>query len=142
MDLHIFNILEAIVYQPKNSTYAIRIASKRRDLEEHLLQPSGFYTIVEYLFHDVDPAFSKNDSLIFDEPLAQKILDDFKQQGLGKETLLVHCMQGENRSPAVAIALNEIYSLGHDTEELKKKFPEANWHVYKTLLKVAKEKEI
>ena len=27
-------------------------------------------------------------------------------------------------------------------EELKKKFPEANWHVYKTLLKVAKEKEI
>jgi len=141
MDLKIFGLMEAVDYQPINPTYVIRIGSKRSDFK-FALQESGLYTVVEYLFDDNDPTrwgkLSKN-SITIDEVIARSILSDFKEKGLDKETLLVHCSMGKNRSPAVGIALNEIYNLGHNTEELKKRFPEANWYVYETLLKVAEE---
>lgn len=141
MDLKILGLAEAVAYQPTNSTYAIRIGSKKKGLKA-ALQQSELYTIVEYFFDDVDPTrWGKvsADSITIDETIAESILSDFKEKGLDKETLLVHCLRGENRSPAVGIALNEIYDLGHDTEELKKQFPETNWYVYEMLLKVAKK---
>ena len=141
MDLKIFGLVKAVAYQHTNPTYAIRIGSKKRNLRL-ALQESGLYTIVEYFFDDDDPTrWGKlsADSITIDETIAGKILSDFEAKGLDKETLLVHCLRGKNRSPAVGMALNEIYGLGQDTEELKQAFSEANWYVYEMLLKVAKK---
>lgn len=140
MDLKIFRLSKAITYQPINPTYAIRIGSKNSDFE-YELQKSGLYTIVKYIFDDDDPRWRhrKANSITINETIARKILIDFEEKGLDKETLLVHCIVGENRSPAVAIALNEIYDLGHDTEQLKREFPEATWYAYRMLLKIAGE---
>jgi len=140
MNLEILGSSDAIAYKPENPTYAIRIHSA---MMRHVfaLQESNLYTVVEYTFDDDDPTrWGKisRDSITIDEHIASRILDDFKEEGLDKDTLLVHCHRGKNRSPAVGMALNEIYDLGHDTEELKRKFPEANWYVYEMLLKVAK----
>lgn len=142
MDLKILGLIEAVTYQPTNPTYAIRISSKELVVLKTALQQSNLYTIVEYFFDDDDPTFwgkVSDDSITIDEIIAGNILSDFEEKGLDKDTLLVHCLGGKNRSPAVGIALNEIYNLGHNTEELKKQFPEANWYVYEMLLKVAKK---
>lgn len=79
----------------------------------------------------------KEDEQPFTEGLAEKILTEFNQHGRNCETLLVHCSRGENRGPAVAVALNEIFNLGHNTSLLKERYPEGRKHVYETLKKVA-----
>ena len=139
MDLLIMGIKDATDYIPTHPTYAIRIASKQNDFN-YKLQKSGLYTISEYLFDDDDPArwgkISTN-SITIDETIAGTILADFKEKGIDKETLLVHCSRGKNRSPAVGIALNEIFGLGYDTDELKKQYQEANWYVYRMLIETA-----
>lgn len=141
MELEILGWRDAIIYEPKNPTYAIRIHSATTRFN-FALQESDLYTIVEYTFDDNDPTgwgrMSRN-SITIDEYIAGRILNDFREQGLDKDTLLVHYALGKNRSPAVGIALNEIYGLGHDTEELKRRFPETNWYVYDMLLKVAEK---
>ena len=144
MDLEILGLSRAQEYKPRNPTYAIRIKSGAfADFDDSKilpLQESDLYTIVKYIFDDIDPGYippSRNPVMI-NEDIAGKILEDFRREGLDKDTLLVHCSMGKNRSPAVGIALNEIYNLGHDTGKLKRKFPELNLYVYKMLLKVAK----
>ena len=137
------NLFEAMDYLPTNPTYAIRIESPPNPKFDskpfslrYPLQKSNLYTIVEYYFDDRTPDFGSGK--LFDQEIAQRILTDFKDRGLDKETLLVHCARGRNRSPAVGIALNEIFNLGYVTKELKQKYPEATWYVYRTLLDVAK----
>jgi len=66
--------------------------------------------------------------------IADTLVQDFAESRNSVEALLVHCTRGRNRSPAVAIELNEIFGLGHNSEELKDKFNESNWEVYKTIL--------
>ncbi len=144
MNLLIMNLFDAMDYVPTNSTYAIRIESPPNS-EFHTkpfalrypLQKSDLYTIVEYYFDDRTPDFGSGK--LFDKKIAQRLLADFKELGLSKETLLVHCSRGKNRSPAVGIALNEIFNLGHDTKDLKQRYREANRHVYDVLLEVAKK---
>lgn len=144
MKLFILDLFAAMKYIPSNSTYVIRIESppnpefdKKPFAERYPLHKSDFYTIVEYYFDDRTPDFGRGKLL--DEEIAQQLLTDFKERGSNKETLLVHCSRGRNRSPAIGIALNEIFRLGYDTAQLKKQYPEATWYVYRTLLEVAKK---
>src|SRR3989344_221992 len=65
------------------------------------------------------------------EDIADSIVRDFAKHKDNVEALLVHCTRGRNRSPAVAIALNEVFSLGDNSNELKKEFHAYNKHVYK-----------
>lgn len=105
------------------------------------LRTSPLYTIARYEFDDDVPGSYTSKlpgSCLFTEDLAARILRDFQERGSDKETLLVHCLRGENRSPAVGIALNEIFHLGHDTAALKRKYPHLNQYIYDTLLKFAK----
>ncbi len=141
MDINIFGLREALEYLPTTTTYAIRIqgATLRHNFS---LQNSDLYTIVEYTFDDDHPhlvgKISPN-SITFNEEIADKILRDFKEKGRDKETLLVHCSLGKNRSPAVGIALNEIFTLGQDTKQLKKRFNETNWYIYDLLIQSGKK---
>ncbi|MBI2103361.1 hypothetical protein HYT55_05960 [Candidatus Woesearchaeota archaeon] len=140
MDLHIFGWGEVFAFQPTKSTYAIRIASsKNYPLDQKPLVDSTLYTrIVKYTFDDIEPGMGI-DGLRFTRTLAEQILRDFQQHKDSIEALLVHCAFGENRSPAVAIALNEIFALGHETSVLKERYPELNKFVYRTLLETAKQ---
>jgi len=137
MDLHILGLFEAIKFQPTKPTYAIRLVSGKNYPEERKpLFDSPFYQGIRfYQFDDITPSVGRG--ILFTEGMAQGILDDFIAQRLSVDALLVNCFHGENRSPAVGMALNEIYGLGHDMDALKKQYTEANWYVYETLKKVA-----
>lgn len=131
----------AMGYVPSERTYAICIRSHIITVPG-ALQPSPLYTVAEYAFDDDWPGFYgkiAHNSLTFTSDLASRVIEDFKEKGLDHHTLLVHCHLGKNRSPAVGIALNEIFHLGHDTEELKKTYREANWFIYNLLIETARK---
>ena len=137
MNLLIMGLREAVSYEPTDPTYAIRIDSELVPFSDNLtLQESGLYTIVTYIFDDRAPEWGEGK--LFDVETAERLLTDFKEMGLDKKTLSSHCTRGINRSPAVGIALNEAFGLGHDTTELKRQYPHSNWFVYDTLIEVAK----
>ncbi len=141
MNLLIMGIGEAMEHTPTTSTYAIRIDLPKVPFGEYFcLRTSSLYTIVTYAFDDITPDFGRGK--LFDQTMAQELLLDFKNRGLTQDTLLVHCLKGKNRSPAVGIALNEIFGLGQDTAQLKKQYFEANTHVYNTLLETAQRSSI
>jgi predicted protein tyrosine phosphatase len=137
MDLHIFGLFDAITFEPVKPTYAIRLISGKCYSEERkpLFDSTLYRAIRFYQFDDITPRAGRG--ILFTEAMARDILLDFTTQRSGIEALVVHCFFGKNRSPAVAMALNEIYGLGHDTDALKKKYNEANWYVYNLLKKTA-----
>jgi hypothetical protein len=74
----------------------------------------------------------------FDEQMAVVILDDFERMMPWIKTLVIHCNAGQRRSPAVAIALDELYGLGNKT--LRDNYPEPNQWVYDTLITVGERR--
>ena len=131
MDLHIMDLLRAPEYEPVKPTYAIRIHCSTSPDPEFVLKKSQFYRkISEYSFDDNEPLFQAGPVTIT-EDIADSIVRDFAKHKDNVEALLVHCTRGRNRSPAVAIALNEVFSLGDNSNELKKEFHAYNKHVYK-----------
>ncbi len=144
MDLVILSISDAIKYVPNNNTYAIRIhgfhLSTHWTREFNLVSSPNYVHAASYIFDDIDLAYNPygDKGLLFDEGIAKKILDDFKEKGLACDTLMVHCTKGQNRSPAVAIALNEIFGLGNDSVMLKDKYDGLTRHVYDVLIRTAK----
>jgi len=55
------------------------------------------------------------------------------------EAILVHCSKGINRSPAVAMALNDLFGFGCDPDVLVKQHPEATHRPYDILIQEAKK---
>lgn len=146
MDLLILPLCDAIQYHPVKKMYAIRISSEfSLDHLDSLVDSENWVKISSYVFDDVWPGMPGGldpREVVFNEDLAQRILLDFKEYIPQTEAVLVHCSMGRNRSPAVGIALNDIFGLGYDTDELKMRFPEANWYVYETLLNAGKDLEL
>ena len=143
MKIYIKGLETLFSFKPQFKTYAIRIWSPSPvipQLKKHLpLDHPNFLCVQEYFFDDVWPRHCSATSILFDGTLAQKILEDFNSGRKDCEALLVHCTAGKNRSPAVTIALNEVFKLGHNTAQLKAIYHEANWYVYRTLVEKAKE---
>lgn len=153
MNIHIMGYRQAIRYVPRVPTVAIRIFDSYPDslnsprLE---LQDSPFFRTLGYVFDDQDsdwilqryPAYDLKGvairNVLFDEMLARKMLEDFAGLKDGCLDLLVHCTIGACRSPAVAMALNEVFELGQDSQALKDRYPTYNRFVYR-LLKEASE---
>jgi len=73
---------------------------------------------------------------LFDPKKAKKILSDFDKFKNEVDTIVVHCIRGKNRSPAIGIAMNEIY--GWEIEGLKKKFPNYRRFIYEIMIDVSK----
>lgn len=140
MNLLIFGSAEAAAHDPVDNTYAIRIEhpqTKDKNWSIPLKESSKYVGVDTYYFSDCWPGgVIFDDDILFDEHHAKKIIENFKNKKDITDTLLVHCSRGINRSPAVGIALNELFNLGHDTEKLKDKYPQSTWHVYRTLIKV------
>lgn len=137
-------LIDAVGYKPSKPTYAIKIESGMMRFD-YQLQPSSLYTLQEYIFDDDNPrTYGKLDknSITFTSDVAHTILQDFIMYGKTKDTLLVYCSRGINRSPAVGIALNEIFQLGSDTPNLKARFPELNEYIYDTLIETARRLQL
>jgi len=138
---------------PNEPTLAIRII----DTEERwraLYPPfddSRYVHTLTYYFDDCDyDAFDnerlaeefRNDDLeaglvAFDESTARKIIADY-QQSPPHNRLLVHCYAGHSRSPAIAIALNDIFNLGSETDALKKEHCGYSRMIYRIMMETSK----
>lgn len=136
------SLRDAIEYEPTKSTYALRIFPAWGNFRKPLRESSLYKVIHKYVFDAISPPFFNSSSMssnyvLFTPDLADKIISDFSVGKQGCESLLVNCTQGINRSPAVALALNEIFDLGYDSEVLKNKHPKYTKYVYDTLMKAA-----
>jgi hypothetical protein len=72
---------------------------------------------------------------LFDRSFARDIMDDFEKVQNKVDTVMIHCHRGKNRSPAVGIAMNEIYGWG--IMGLKERFPEYRRFVYSKMIEEA-----
>jgi len=138
MDVHIMSLSEAVGHKPVKPTYTIRIYSSFSHFNLELQKSPYYKRIVEYTFDDND-AFYQTGPVSISPGLAYILVKDFAENKNWIESLLVHCSRGKNRSPAVTIALNDIFGLGCNSEELKDKFKEFNPAVYKAILEAGQE---
>jgi len=142
MKLEILSLRNAIQYVPENKTYAIRICGERTVDHLHALAMSDNWVGSNwYTFDDVWPGIPGGldpQDAVFNEEKAKKIITDFRENYSNIETLLVHCHFGMNRSPAVGIALNDIFDLGYSSNQLKKEYPAFREFVYDTMINTAK----
>lgn len=138
MRMRIMSREEAMMHNPKEKTYMVRIFSsfEIRIRDSFPLRESGLYIVRRYFFDDIEPGEKEFgfSGIIFDEDLAEDILLDFNESGRKCDALAIHCLLGLNRSPAVGMGLNEVFGLGYNTEILKSRYPDYRGHIYETML--------
>jgi hypothetical protein len=139
-------------YIPAAPTYVIRILNLdygriNNGFKLVSLVNSDLFKKVNYYKMDDSATDSTGKGPIL-EDVARKIIRDFssfvqisKDKG-GIEDILIHCVEGKSRSPAVGGALNEIFGLGYVHWRISVDFPGYNVDVYKQLIRVAKEMKI
>jgi hypothetical protein len=138
MDLHILSLSQACSHEPKKPTYAIRIFNS--DWEYFGLKKSDLYIgIDDYHFDDNEIHGPLAWPVSINEDIAETILKKFVEYRGKIESLLVHCTRWKNRSPSVVMALNDVFWLWHDTQEIKKAFPDYNRLVYNILQKAGEK---
>ncbi|MFA4887527.1 MAG: hypothetical protein WC595_04905 [Candidatus Nanoarchaeia archaeon] len=141
MDLHISSLIDILNHQPVKPTYLIRVVSSMEGDYPVELPRSRFYVAgFEYRFDDTHPLIRSGVPL--SDVMAEQMLREFEKERRNVEELVVVCLRGQNRSPAVGIALNEIFNLGQDSRALKKEYPEFNTFVYEKLIENAKRLKI
>lgn len=140
MKLNVMSNFEAAAYVPLRPAAMMRIFNTDpKIVYSEIADPSLYDHIFEYVFDETDPDYygvevlctQFKDHVFFDEAIAGRIISDFKSLE-GVAELVVHCNMGLNRSPAVAAALDDRFSLGND---LKRFYPGLARHVYELLLR-------
>lgn len=140
MKIKVVPYVEAIKLEPRAPTYAIRIfgtkpESKIRS-ETPLPVQGNWVRIRKYEFDDLTSY--ESGQTLFGQAIAREIISDFRRYQKECEELVVHCFAGRSRSPAVAIALNEIFDLGYDPRRMKSNFPKYNRFVYLKMMAASK----
>lgn len=152
MKIEILDSFLASKFEPKKPSLAIRIFGSRasgfdRRMYHELRTSSLWKGIFEYSFDDIDDEYGaklrrksleSEGYIFFNKKIARQMIRTFDENRRGCSTLMVHCYAGRGRSPAVALALSEIFSLGRIEEE----FPQLNKFVYRTLIETARELKI
>ena len=107
-------------YKPTDRTAVVRIFDSNRRLRQTYpqLQERLYLNIFKYVFDDIsvertapdqlDKIIREDRLILFDENIAEQILDDVVSIKDDCETLLVHCNMGLSRSPAVAAAIMDL----------------------------------
>ena len=133
MEIVILNRKKSGEYSPTKLTYAIRIRdfNDRKRLPK-LMDSHLFQEVKIYRFDDADPDSHGRGPL--KEGLAERIITDFQKLRNNCECLMIHCNQGESRSPAVGLALNDIFDLGYDHFAFSGYHWQYNPHVFKQLI--------
>jgi hypothetical protein len=150
MDIKVMGLRDAFDYITDKPTYAIRISSFWTSFAERSVPLRGDYRVIrEYVFDDIgkngkreynwyEPNWWINVKR-FDKDIAERIIKDFIEGRDGCERLLIHCHKGKSRGPAIARALNEIFSLGWDGKSANGSYMGNNKLVYETLIETAKK---
>ena len=131
---------EATDYIPTKPTYALRIFSSfvPNMVDDFPLTDSRNYTAIKaYIFDDNDSSYEAGPAWI-NPRIARDMIIDFQTHKKDIETLLIHCTHGKNRSPAIAMAFNDIFGFGYSILKLMEKYAAFNKHTYKTLLDTAR----
>jgi hypothetical protein len=136
MRITVMDDLSAREHMPLVDTYAIRIFNL--DGQVLPLQDSPKYIFEGQYFFDDNDSLLKSRPTVINEDIATKMISDFVPFRDRAKSLLVHCTRGLNRSPAVAIAFNEIFNLGYAPEQLRIDYPEYTEYIYSTLMEAAK----
>jgi hypothetical protein len=151
MNLEILSFEKAMEYIPLENSYGIRLLNSHWECyNPDLPKNNNWITINEYKFDDIWPRgwkeFQGEDELLnyegwyhhrrvlFDENMAKKILNDFEKVKNKIENIVIHCTYGRNRSPAVGMALNDIYGWG--IKGLEEKFPWYRKYIYNVMMGV------
>lgn len=154
MDIHIMGAVAASRLIPRKPTYVIRIhepyPGKFNSFENPPpLYQSKHFTVYSYGFdaQDLDIIAEnygeeivegiKKRYRVFSRQDAVEIINDFREEYLDGD-LLVHCTLGGERSPAIAMALNEIFNLGKDTESMGNKYYTYNRYIYRIMIEEGK----
>ena len=107
-------------FAPSDRTAVVRIldSSRRSQKTYPRLQERLYLEIFRYVFDDItlermspdelDKVIRDDGRVLFDETIAEKILDDIASIEKDCETLLVHCNLGLSRSPAVAAGVMDL----------------------------------
>ena len=137
MKVHILSLRDILdEYTPKTHTYVVSITGSTQADQalQNMIEPTlknPLYTVHRYTFDDITPKWGKG--LLLNQETARAIITDFATGHEHCQELVVHCFRGKNRSPAVAMALVELFGLDADVEALKRTYDEANLHVYNLL---------
>jgi predicted protein tyrosine phosphatase len=127
---------EAENYEPTDRTYVIRL--RTFSIFDALMKPlknSDLYDIHDYRINDgILPWESRPFSL--DPNLVERILLDFKERKNEFSTLLVHCYRGKNRGPTFAMALNDAFQLGEDSDKLEEQYPKHRRWIYDKIMSI------
>jgi predicted protein tyrosine phosphatase len=141
MEFIIKDKISVLEYMPKVPTYVIRILDCNDDRPIlPLVSTSLFKEVNIYRFDDPDPDANGKGPML--SKVAEKLLHDFfsaRTKFLDLQSILIHCNEGEARSPAVAAGLNEIFNLGQVTWRFSVDYPRYNDHVFKQLLATARQ---
>jgi len=134
-------------YTPKNTTAIMRIWETDIEIDNSTLEFKNF-TIFNYVFDDVDSEqisypIVGTPNMVTLKGITKEIADQIKQDFesiMGKvETLIVNCHAGISRSPAVALALNDVYKLNLlDDDEFRcmGRYSSYNKFVYAKITKI------
>jgi len=130
MDIHVLNREMAGKYVPDKPEILIGILnSKPPENVPVNVVPSNFrLAYLTYVVDDIDEKFE--DYILISRDTASRIVDDFLRYRDRIEGFAVHCLAGLSRSPAVAVALNECFSLGHEQREFFSEYYTVNYAVY------------
>lgn len=97
------------------------------------LSEENLVDVLRLAFADMD--FPRPDRVMFDEHMAQSVLDFYEAvEQKGAEVLMVHCEAGLSRSPAIAAGLSKVHT-GDDSMYFQRYMP--NRFVYRKLLETA-----
>lgn len=134
----------AAKHVPKEPTVALRILNSPAAIDitrshyPEFTRHEDYVEVREYTFDDIEPHQEEGGLILFDEAIARKIITDFEAYRKRAKFLLIHCTQGNSRSPAVGSALNDVFRLGHDPLELVSGYM-PNHYVYGILIQTAEK---
>lgn len=138
MSLYIKGVIGAIMHEPERQTHVISIYASVGYLNVyHDLVEDPLFEVHGYKFDDVRPDIGYG--MLFTPDIARKIILDYEDARERCPDVLVHCAYGKNRSPAVGIAMNSIFGLGHSSWSLREKFPGYNRWVYAVMLAAGRD---
>jgi hypothetical protein len=152
MKIITLSALRALEHRTNNPTYAIRIFDYLNHDSNPWVQPlvlPAHSIVVSYEFQEYDmDSYNRPDvranygdeeidqlqEKAFNEDIARELIYHFMENRAGRLELLVHCNAGWERSPPVAQALNDLFSLSpeYEREKIRKKF------IYRVMMKVGR----
>lgn len=132
IDLLVLSLSRATAYVPSGREVCISIANP--GVSATVLSPK-FADVLRVTFSDIAAPSPFPFDQLFDTDHARAIVE-FMTRWTDVDRIVVHCVGGISRSPAVALAIAEL--LGQPTDELERQFPMCNTWVRQEVVKAGR----